>query len=247
MVETKQITTPIKCYGQNFITKRCTFAGDVQDMSALYDNAADTTAAFYNADTTQPAVWQVAFKDKYGQTTSRTIDTVIFENCTANSVAISCLNAQGETVALGTFMLTKNNILKLAPFTAQEITFEFTCSKNYFEIGEVRCLKYMFDLKATSQISIVPNTKGGEYTAQDGRYYAWTEYLRPGVEIKVSNGNYAQYKALRALVQNNESITVIPFKELDFFVLEGLLDRDLSPDLNRFSGLVDYTLKVVSK
>lgn len=111
----------------------------------------------------------------------------------------------------------------------------------------MRCLKYLFDLKATSQVSIVPNTQGGEYTAQDGSYYAWTDYHRPGVEIKVSNGSYAQYKVLRALVQNNESITVVPFKELDFFVLEGLLDRDLSPDLNRFSGLLDYTLKVVSK
>ena len=150
-------------------------------------------------------------------------------------------------MALGTFALAQNNILKLTPFTAQEITLAFTCSKNYFEIGEVRCLKYLFDLKATSQVSIVPNTQGGEYTAQDGSYYAWTDYHRPGVEIKVSNGSYAQYKVLRALVQNNESITVVPFKELDFFVLEGLLDRDLSPDLNRFSGLLDYTLKVVSK
>lgn len=247
MVETIQIKTPIKCYGQNFITKRCAFTGDVQNMSALYDNAADTPATFYNTDVTQPKNWHVAFKDKYGQITSRTIDTVILEKSTADSVAISYLNTQGETVALGTFALTQNNILKVTPFTAQEITLAFTCSKNYFEIGEVRCLKYLFDLKATSQVSIVPNTQGGEYTAQDGSYYAWTDYHRPGVEIKVSNGSYAQYKVLRALVQNNESITVVPFKELDFFVLEGLLDRDLSPDLNRFSGLLDYTLKVVSK
>lgn len=54
MVETIQIKTPIKCYGQNFITKRCAFTGDVQNMSALYDNAADTPATFYNTDVTQP-------------------------------------------------------------------------------------------------------------------------------------------------------------------------------------------------
>ncbi|WP_428060435.1 hypothetical protein [Candidatus Avelusimicrobium stercoris] len=66
MVETIQIKTPIKCYGQNFITKRCAFTGDVQNMSALYDNAADTTATFYNTDVTQPKNWHVAFKDKYG-------------------------------------------------------------------------------------------------------------------------------------------------------------------------------------
>ena len=77
MVETIQIKTPIKCYGQNFITKRCAFSGDVQNMSALYDNAADTTATFYNTDVTQPKNWYVSFKDKYGQVTSRTIDTGI--------------------------------------------------------------------------------------------------------------------------------------------------------------------------
>lgn len=247
MVETTNITTPIKIYGQNYITKRCVFTGDVQKMSALYDNVSDTTATFYNADAKQSKSWHVAFKDKYGSVASRMIDTVIIENCTAQGVEISYLNTQGQTVSLGGFTLTQNNILKIPAFNAQEITFAFSCAKNYFEIGEIRCLKYLFDLKATSQTSLVPNTQGGEYTAQDGSYYAWTDYHRPGLEITVENGNYAQYKTLRALIQNNESITVIPFKELDFFVLEGLLDRDLDADLNRFSGLVDYTLKVVSR
>ena len=63
----------------------------------------------------------------------------------------------------------------------------------------------------------------------------------------MENGNYAQYKALRSLVQDNESVTLIPFKELDFWVLEGIISRDMNPDVNRFSGLVDYTLEVTSK
>lgn len=247
MVETTRIITPVKIYGQNYITRRCSFTGEVQNAGALYDNSPETMATFYNADVSQPTSWHVAFKNKYGQIASRTTDTVIIENCTADRVEISYLNTQGETVSLGSFTLAQNNILKIPAITAQEITFAFSCARNYFEIGQVRCLKYLFDLKATSQTSIIPNTEGGEYTAQDGSYYAWTDYHRPGLEIKVGNGNYAQYKALCAMIQNNESITLVPFKELDFFVLEGILDRDLDVDLNRFSGLVDYTLKVVSK
>lgn len=247
MVETTRITTPVKIYGQNYITNRCAFAGDVQNAGALYDNASDTTATFYNADVNRPKTWCVAFKDKYGRVTSREIDTVIIENCTADSVAVSYLNTQGQTVSVGGFALERNNILKIPAFTAQEITFAFQCARNYFEIGEIRCLKYLFDLQATTETAIEPNTEGGEYTAQDGRFYSWTDYHRPGLEIKIYNGNYAQYKALRSRVEDNESVTVIPFKELDFFVLEGIIDRDLNPEVNRFSGLLDYKLEVVSK
>ena len=247
MTEITKLITPIKIYGQNFITRRCGFTGDVQNQAALYDNASDTAATFYNADTSQPKIWHVAFKDKYASVTSREIDTVILENCTADEVEISYLNTSGETVSLGLFALSGNNILKIPAFTAQEINFAFTCARNYFEVGEIRCVKYLFDLKATSETSVVPNTQGGEYTAQDGSFYSWTDYHRPGLEIRVKNGNYAQYKILRSLVQNNEPVTLIPFAELDFWVLEAVIDRDLNPDVNRFSGLVDYTLKAVSK
>ena len=247
MVETTRITTPIKIYGANYITRRCAFTGEVQNQAALYDNSAQTQATFYNADPSQRISWQMAFKDKYGQTVSREIDTVIIEGCTADSVQISYLNTDGETVSAGVFELQENNILKIPAFTAQEITFSFASSKNYFYVGEIRCLKYLFDLKATTETAIVPNTDGGEYTAQDGSFYSWTDYHRPGLEIRVENGNYAQYKALRSLVQDNESVTLIPFKELDFWVLEGIISRDMNPDVNRFSGLVDYTLEVTSK
>ena len=86
MVETTRITTPIKIYGANYITRRCAFTGEVQNQAALYDNSAQTQAIFYNADPSQRISWQVAFKDKYGQTGSREIDTVIIEGCTADSV-----------------------------------------------------------------------------------------------------------------------------------------------------------------
>ena len=247
MVETKRITTPVKFYGANYITRRCGFEGSVQNQSALYDNASESLASFYNVDVSQSVRWRVAFKDKYGQITSRVMDTVIIENTTAGGVELSYLYTDGETVSLGEFGLQRNNILKIPEFRAQEILFDFWCGQNYFYVGEVRCLKYLFDLKATTQTSIVPNTQGGEYTAQDGSFYSWTDYHRPGLEIKVENGNYEQYKTLRSMVQNNESVTVIPFKELDFWVLEGVPARDMEPEVNRFSGLVDYTLEVTSK
>lgn len=119
---------------------------------------------------------------------------MIIENNSADSVALSYLNTQGETVSLGHFTLQENSILKIPAFTAQEMSFAFSSAQNYFYIGEIRCLKYLFDLKATTQTSIVPNTQGGEYTAQDGSFYSWTDYHRPGLEIKVENGNYEQYK-----------------------------------------------------
>ena len=106
MVETTRITTPIKIYGANYITRRCAFTGEVQNQAALYDNSAQTQATFYNANPSQRISWQVAFKDKYGQTVSRDIDTVIIEGCTADSVQISYLNRDRANIRPRTAVFT---------------------------------------------------------------------------------------------------------------------------------------------
>lgn len=248
MVEIKRITTPVKIYGPNYITKRCDFAGTVQNMPALYDNAADTKAVFYNENTAGPVVWRVDFKDKYAQTTSRDFDALIIEGCSAARLKLERFTTGGQTLPAGEFALEENNLITLPQsLNAQALIFNFYSDKNYFEIGEIRALKFLFDLKATSELTLTSNADGGEYTAQDGSFYAWTSYHRPGAELKISNGNYAQYKAFQQMIAANESVTLLPMKELDFWVVEGLIARDLEADVNRFSGLLDYKLEVLSK
>ncbi len=246
MVKTIQINTPIKLYGPNFITSLCSFVGDEENRAALYDNSAENLATFYNADTSQAKVWSVDFADKYGQPVRRCIDTVIIENCSADSVEILYKNEQDSNVSLGKFSLEKNNIFTVAKCQAKGLVFRFFCKEESFVVGEIRALKYLFDLKATSNTAIEPNTSGGSYTSQDGSFYGWNDYHVPGLIIDVANGDYEQYKILRGMIQNNENVTVIPFAELDFFVIEGMPNGDLKPSINRFSGLVDYSIKVVS-
>lgn len=245
MVKTIQINTPIKFFGPNYITGLCTFTGDEENRAALYDNSADNFATFSNADTIQAKVWSVIFADKYGQPAMRVVDTVIIENCSADSVEILYKNEQDSNVSLGKFSLEKNNIFTVAECQAKGLVFRFFCKEESFVIGEIRALKYLFDLKATSNTTIEPNTSGGSYTSQDGSFYSWNDYHVPGLIIDVVNGDYEQYKILRGMIQNNENVTVIPFAELDFFVTEGVPCGDLKPSINRFSGLVDYSIKVV--
>lgn len=246
MVKTIQINTPIKLYGPNFITSLCSFVGDEENRSALYDNSAEKVATFYILQAGQPKEWKVSFADKYGQDVIRTIDTVIIQNCTADSVEILYKNEQDTNISLGKFYLETNNIFTVAKCQAKGLVFRFFCKEESFVIGEIRALKYLFDLKATSNTAIEPNTSGGSYTSQDGSFYGWNDYHVPGLIIDVANGDYEQYKILRGMIQNNENVTVIPFVELDFFVTEGVPNGDLKPSINRFSGLVDYSIKVVS-
>lgn len=250
MTHTTPITSPVKFYSQNYITSLCAFTGDCENQSALYDNRPRETAAFVSLESPAPVVWRVEFADKYGEPCTRTVDTVIIENTTADSVEILYVSpdelAGFPLISLGHFELEKNNIFTVAPCEAKGLVFRFYCREESFTVGEIRALKFLFDLRATTHTKIVPNIDGGSYTAQDGRFYSWTNYHNPGLEIDVENGNYEQFQTLRARVADNENVTVIPFKELDFWVLEGVLNREIAPTVNRFSGLLDYTLKVVS-
>ena len=245
MVKTIQINTPIKFFGPNYITGLCTFAGDEDNRAALYDNSADELASFSNADTSQAKVWSVTFADKYGQSVMRVIDTIIIENCSASSVEILYTNQSDILISLGKFALEKNNIFTVAECQAKGLVFRFFCKEETFVIGEIRTLKFMFDLKATSQTKIEPNTDGGSYTTQDGSFHSWTNYYKPGLSIEVNNGNYDQYMVLRDMVKASENVTIIPFNELVFFVVEGAINREIKPSVNRFSGLLDYSIKVV--
>ncbi len=245
MVKTIQINTPIQFFGPNYITGLCTFAGDEENRAALYDNSADDFATFSNADTSQAKVWSVIFADKYGQPAMRVVDTVIIENCSAGSVEILYTNESDKLVSLGKFSLEKNNIFTVAECQAKGLVFRFFCKEETFVIGEIRALKFLFDLKATSHTKIEPNSSGGSYTTQDGSFHAWTNYFRPGLSIDVNNGNYEQYSVLCNMIKTGENITIIPFSELSFFVVEGALNREIKPSINRFSGLLDYSIKVV--
>lgn len=245
MVKTIQINTPIKFFGPNYITGLCTFTGDEENRAALYDNSADNFATFSNADTSQAKVWSVIFADKYGQSVMRVVDTVIIENCSADSVEILYKNEQDANVSLGKFSLEKNNIFTLAECQAQGLVFRFFCKEESFVIGEIRALKYLFDLNATSQAKIEPNSDGGSYTTQDGGFHSWTNYYKLGLSIDVNNGNYEQYMVLRDMVKESKNVTIVPFNELVFFVVEGAINREIKPSVNRFSGLLDYSIKVV--
>lgn len=245
MVKTIQINTPIKFFGPNYITNLCTFAGDEENRAALYDNSADDFASFSNADTTQAKVWSVTFADKYGQSVMRTIDTVIIENCSAGSVEILYTSESDTLISLGKFELEKNNIFTVAECLAKGLTLRFYCRETTFAVGEIRALKFLFDLKATSQTKIEPNTDGGSYTTQDGSFHSWTNYCKLGLSIDVNNGNYEQYMVLCNMVKESENVTIVPFNELAFFVVEGVINREIKPSVNRFSGLLDYSIKVV--
>lgn len=245
MVKTIQINTPIKFLGPNYITGLCTFVGDEENRAALYDNSAEDAASFSNADTSQAKTWSVSFVDKYGQAIVRIIDTVIIENCSADSVEILYTDESDNLVSLGKFALETNNIFTLAECKAKGLTFRFYCHAETFIVGEIRALKFLFDLKATSHTKIEPNSSGGSYTTQDGSFHAWTNYFRPGLSIDVNNGNYEQYSVLCNMIKTGENITIIPFSELSFFVVEGALNREIKPSINRFSGLLDYSIKVV--
>ena len=250
MVQTISITSPVKFYSQNYITPLCTFSGDCENQGALYDNRPEQTAEFVKFDASAPVMWRVEFADKYGVPCTRLVNTVIVQNTTAQSVEILQISPDElvgfPLISLGHFELQKNNIFTVAPCEAKGLVFRFYCREESFTVGEIRALTFLFDLKATTHTKLVPNTDGGSYTAQDGRFYSWTNYHNPGLEIEVENGHYDQYQTLRSRVAANENITVIPFKELDWWVLEGVLDREISPSVNRFSGLLNYTIKVVS-
>ncbi len=250
MVQTTPITSPVKFYSQNYITSLCVFTGDEENRAALYDNRPQEGALFTLADTSAPKEWRVEFADKYGDPITRNLDTVIIENTTAESVEILFISpdemAGFPLVSLGHFELGKNNIFSVAPCEAKGLVLRFYCREENFTVGEIRALQFLFDLKATSRTKIVPNTDGGSYTAQDGSFYSWTNYHTPGLELDVENGHYGQYRALRERVASNQNVTVMPFKELDFWVVEGVLDREMNPAVSRFSGLLNYTVKVVS-
>ena len=245
MVKTIQINTPIKLYGPNFITSLCSFVGDEENRSALYDNSAEKVSTFYILQAGQPKEWKVSFADKYGQDVIRTIDTVIIQNCTADSVEILYKNEQDTNISLGKFYLETNNIFTVAKCQAKGLVFRFFCKEESFVIGEIRALKYLFDLKATSQAKIEPNSDGGSYTTQDGGFHSWTNYYKLGLSIDVNNGNYEQYMVLSDMVKESKNVTIVPFNELVFFVVEGAINREIKPSVNRFSGLLDYSIKVV--
>ena len=212
----------------------------------LFDNIAKTAVTFTVA--TSPS-FRADFYDKYGMPCSRELNRLIIQGVSgASAVNISYINSADKTVSVLTGQtLSANNIIQLPSIiTAKSLILTFTASGATFSIKQIRAVEALLILSATSTTTLTENSDKGNLTTKSGQFYAWCKYLRPAFKLEVTNGAYSQYQTLKAKEAAAEMVTLIPFQDLDFVCVEGGLTID-DAKLNRWSSLVDYTIKLVAK
>lgn len=247
MTITYKITKLNQFFTENYINNRSTITAAGADApSKLYDNRAETPVIFTAATSLS---FRCDFYDKYGIACTRQINRVILQGVSgATSVNISYVNSDDETVlvALGV-ALGENNLIEFATtVTAKAIILTFAASGATFTIKQIRVVKHLFDLAATSTSKLNKNSAGSTLTTKNGTAYQWTDYLRRGLQLKVENGQYAQREVLLAKEAAGEAVTILPFQDFDFFCFEGFLDID-DADISRFSSLVGYTINILPR
>lgn len=244
---TYKIVKPNQFFTENYINNRSIIAAAGADApSKLYDNRAETPVIFTAATSLS---FRCDFYDKYGIACTRQLNRVILQGISgASAVNISYVNTDDETIiaAFGV-VLEENNLIELpTTITAKAIILTFSASGATFTIKQIRAVRHLFDLAATSISKINKSSAGGKLATKNGTTYQWTDYLRRGLQLKVENGQYAQREVLLAKETAGEAVTILPFQDFDFFCFEGFLDID-DADINRFSSLVGYTINILPR
>jgi hypothetical protein len=247
----KAINKPIKIYSLNYLNKNCQFehSGKILDFAKLCDfEPYDNNFVFSTAGASLS--FSCSFKDKFGNFTVRSIDTIVLQNCNVKSMDVKYIdNSKNEVLA---YQLTNNlnsevRITLSQKITASKIIINIlsTFDNKGIRIGQLRVLEKLFELKATTATEINYCSKEGKLRTYNGRLITWTDYSKWGATVSAKNVSKKQYDLLKFFVFRDGFITIEPFPEFEIKdIYEVYIKRDdLSYGINRWSGLFDINFR----
>jgi hypothetical protein len=252
----KAIKTPNRFFSKNFLDDFSKIAADnfSGDFSYLYDNGTSDKRIIYSSGNT--IKFNINFFDAAGEDIPRDADCVIIQNTNAGMAIIKYIDINGDEKDLYTANnnTSKNFIIQIPPdimpdHRAYGLTIQLLYpfdNSGLIQLRQIRIVKFICDLKATSETQLKPATNEGSLRSFDGKLLHWINYEKWGCSIKAENVPKQQYDLIRDYLRRDGAITLIPYFDWDVDAIYEVYSSRKSIgnySFSRFSGLVSKTFE----
>lgn len=169
--------------------------------------------------TTVPYTVDVYFVDRYGNGTTRSIDTMILQNTNIVNMTVEAANGGG---AYSTLLDLSGNtdstvILKATnPVTTSSIriTVPDDGTNTADIVGNIGIYSFLCNLFALTDSSYKIEANEGGYRTVNGSYIHFADYKKWVGKVQMENVTKAQFDLLTAQADAGE-MTVVPYKDLE--------------------------------
>lgn len=209
------------------------------------DNNGDTIDAVNISVSNFPSTLTVYFADRYGNPTTRTIDTLILQDTNAQNLTVS----YEESGSYSTLLTLANNtdstvILKAAtPVITSSIQITFGETNPEELTAKMGVYGFLCNLLALTDSQYKIDANNGGFRVVSGAYIHWGDYKKWVGKVKMENLPQDQFNALTAQADTGE-MTVIPYEDLEASeIYECAVGRDYSYGLDRKTELFTLDLE----
>lgn len=192
-----------------------------------------------------PYTLTVYFADKYGNPTTRTIDTLILQDTNAQNLTVS----YEESGSYSTLLTLADNtdstvILKAAtPVITSSIQITFGETNPEELTAKMGVYGFLCNLLALTDSQYKIDANNGGFRVVSGAYIHWGDYKKWVGKVKMENLPQDQFNALTAQADTGE-MTVIPYEDLEASeIYECAVGRDYSYGLDRKTELFTLDLE----
>lgn len=209
------------------------------------DSNGDAIDAVNISTSDLPYTLTVYFADKYGNPTTRTIDTLILQDTNAQNLTVS----YEESGSYSTLLTLADNtdstvILKAAtPVITSSIQITFGETNPEELTAKMGVYGFLCNLLALTDSQYKIDANNGGFRVVSGAYIHWGDYKKWVGKVKMENLPLDQFNALTAQADTGE-MTVIPYEDLEASeIYECAVGRDYSYGLDRKTELFTLDLE----
>lgn len=210
------------------------------------DNNGDAIDAVNISVSDFPSTLTIYFADRYGNPTTRTIDTLILQDTNAKNLTV----AYEESGSYSTLLTLANNtdstvLLKAAtPVQTSSIQITFGATNPAELTAKMGIYGFICNLLAITDSQYKIDANNGGFRVVSGAYIHWADYKKWVAKIKMENLPQEQFNALTGQADKGE-MTVIPYKDLEADEIhECAVARDYTYGIDRKTELFNLELEL---
>lgn len=232
---TRQLLKPYIFLSENYLKK-------------AVDINLDTIDAVNITSNNLPYSLTLFFTDRYGNPTSRKIDTLILQNTNIKKLTVSYLNNGGYTALFNVSNNTASTVFLKAQSAVEtsSLQIDIPSTDNPAEIsGRFGVYGFICNLLALTDSNYKNEANAGGYRVVNGNYIHYFDYKKWSAKVKMENLAQDQFTLLSEQAQNIGEITAIPYQDLFIdAVYECAVNPEIAYGLNRKTELFNLTLEL---
>lgn len=193
-----------------------------------------------------PSTLTVYFADRYGNPTTRTIDTLILQDTNAKNLSVAYEQSGSYTNLLTLANNTDSTVIlkAAAPVQTSSIQITFGATNPAELVAKMGVYGFICNLLALTDSQYKIDANNGGFRVVSGAYIHWADYKKWVGKVKMQNLPKSQFDDLTAQADTGE-MTVVPYTDLEASAIyECGVNRDYTYELDRKTELFTLELEL---